>query len=164
MEVPTHNRPDMEEDSLSVSIKNRIKSTTIEAIECFMEATDSMVPTDNRPDMREVESQLRLCDSLRVSDPDHAEALREECIKRQFEYDWDKAFPKCFEDKHGTETTNVKFYIEQAKEILVESELELWEMTYINEPFINRISDLEYLANWFDNAEDTESVLKFVYY
>ena len=162
MEVPTDKRPD--EDDLSVSIMKRITSTTSEAIERCMEATDLMVPTDNRPDMGEVESQLWLYDSLSVSDPDHAEAVRKDCIEKQFEYDWHKAFPKCFEDKHGTETTNVKFYIEQAKEILVESELELWEMTYINEPFINRISDLEYLANWFDNAEDTESVLKFVYY
>ena len=57
----------------------------------------------------------------------------------------------------------MNFYVKQANEILDESGLEEWEMNEINEPFIDRISNLEYLANWFDNAEDARSVLKFVY-
>ena len=136
----------------------------MKAIERFMHATDFMVPTNNTPDMKEVALQLELYDSLTLSlELDHAEAVQKECMREQFEDDWSQAFNKCFERKHGTETTNVNFYVKQGNEILDDSGLASWEMEDINEPFNDRISNLEYLANWFDNAEDAQSVLKFVH-
>ena len=151
-------------ERLKLEIMSKITSQILEAIERFMRATDSMVPTDDIPKMEAVEEKLEFYDSLTLRlELDYAEAIKKECMMEQFKDDWCQAFHKCFERKHGTETTNVNFYVKQANEILDESGLASWEMEDINEPFIDRISNLEYLANWFDNAEDAQSVLKCVY-
>ena len=142
----------------------QITSETIEDVEWFMHATKSLIPTDDTPDMEVVQAKVEDYEARILSlELDYAEHIQKECIRKQFEDDWCQAFHKCFERKHGTETTNVNFYVEQAKYILHKSGLASWEMEGINELFIDRINNLEYLANWFDNAEDAQSVFKFVY-
>ena len=58
---------------------------------------------------------------------------------------------------------SVKFYVEKAEDMMEKSGLEEWELEETNEPFIDRINNLRDLVDWFRNAEDPQSVIKFVY-
>ena len=130
----------------------------------FMRATDSLVPTNDTPDMNEVLRILELADmTFRAGELDHEAELKRECMILHFQDDWCRAFPECFKYKDGTKTRNVNFYVAKAEEIIKKSGIEEWEIEEINEPFIDRINNLRDLVDWFRNAEDPQSVIKFVY-
>ena len=137
--------------SLELEVMNNI---TTEEIDRFMLETNWLSPTDTTPDIREVHDILEQYeDAEKMCEQSEwilfADAIKQECSAKYFADGWWAALPKWFKRKDGTETMNVQFYVEKAKDIMEKSGLEGWEFQLTNVPFVGRIHELRYFLSWF---------------